>query len=193
MKKIILSIMLLTSFSTANATIIDVFAFGNSINGGTGASTGVILSAGDIFAASADVNDLWSAGALPRWSNADGLIGNLFATGSDDSGQAAGTQIGANFDLFNGTPFGTLVGSLDGNFFSIGTNFVGNAVASGELLLWYWDSNNGDNTGSIALTIETDSGPGDDDDDVVAVPEPSVIALFAAGLFGLGFARRRKA
>ncbi len=26
-----------------------------------------------------------------------------------------------------------------------------------------------------------------------AVPEPSIIALFAAGLFGIGFARRRKA
>jgi hypothetical protein len=26
-----------------------------------------------------------------------------------------------------------------------------------------------------------------------AVPEPSIVALFAAGLFGIGFARRRKA
>ncbi len=29
--------------------------------------------------------------------------------------------------------------------------------------------------------------------DSVSVPEPSIIALFAAGLFGLGFARRRRA
>jgi hypothetical protein len=28
---------------------------------------------------------------------------------------------------------------------------------------------------------------------IAAVPEPSIIALFAAGLFGIGFARRRKA
>ncbi len=27
----------------------------------------------------------------------------------------------------------------------------------------------------------------------ISVPEPSIIALFAVGLFGLGFARRRKA
>jgi len=33
--------------------------------------------------------------------------------------------------------------------------------------------------------------PGDDDD-VGTVPEPSIVALFAAGLFGIGFARRRK-
>jgi len=33
----------------------------------------------------------------------------------------------------------------------------------------------------------------DDDDDTAPVPEPSIIALFALGLFGIGFARRRKA
>jgi hypothetical protein len=36
--------------------------------------------------------------------------------------------------------------------------------------------------GETTLTIET-----------AAVPEPSIIVLFAVGLFGLGFARRRKA
>ena len=29
--------------------------------------------------------------------------------------------------------------------------------------------------------------------EVASVPEPSILALFAAGLFGIGFVRRRKA
>lgn len=187
MKKIFLSIVLLTSFSAANAGIITVDARLSSTSGGAGFATGISFTAGDHFTATADVDDLWSAGALPRWSNADGLVADLYATGSDESGKAAGTLIGTNFGSFNkfglSLPYGTLVGSIDGNFFAMGTSFDGNAIAGGELLLWYWDSNAGDNDESIRVTIKT----------VAAVPEPSIIALFALGLFGLGFARRRKA
>jgi hypothetical protein len=43
--------------------------------------------------------------------------------------------------------------------------------------------------GETTLTIETAAVP----DETPAVPEPSIIVLFAVGLFGLGFARRRKA
>jgi hypothetical protein len=187
MKKILLSIILLTSFSTGNAAIITVEALTNSTGGtGTGFATGINFAAGDHFTATAGINDLWNAGSLPRWSNADGLVGDLFATGTDESGEAVDTLIGRDFGLHTigslSLAFGTLVGSLDGNFFAMGTSFDGNAIADGELLLWYWDSNSGDNTESIRVTIETTN-----------VPEPSIIALFALGLFGLGFARRRKA
>ena len=50
---------------------------------------------------------------------------------------------------------------------------------------------------AIVLFDDSGAGPDDDADDHIigirAVPEPSIIALFAAGLLGLGFARRRKA
>ena len=186
-RKILLCVALLAGFGSANAALISVDARANSTSGsGSGFNTGINLTIGDYFTASAALDDLWNAGPLPRWSNADGLVADLFATGSDDSGQAAGVQIGRNFGLHNqhglSLPFGTLVGSLDGNFFAMGTNFAGNAIASGELLLWYWDSNNGDNTESIHVTIRTDG----------SVPEPSVIVLFGLGLLGIGLARRRR-
>jgi len=170
---------------TANAGVI-VEAKANSSSGGSGGSTGIFLTAGDLFTASADVNDLWNAGPLPRWSNADGLDGDLFATGSDESGQAAGTLIGKDFGIYTqhglSAAYGTLVGSIDGNFFEVGTNYTGSAVSTGELLLWYWDSNNGDNSESITVKFEG----------VTAVPEPGSLALLGLGLAGLGLARRKQ-
>ena len=130
--------------------------------------------------------DLWSAGALPRWSNADGLTGNLFATGSDESGQSAGTQIGANFGLNTqgnlSAAFGTLVGQIgSGDFFAIGTSFSGVATSAGTLNLYYWDSNFADNVGSVTANV------------TAAIPEPASYALFLAGLGVLAFAVRRRA
>ena len=156
----------------ARAITVDVFAKENSSSGGTGALTGVFLTAGQAFTVSAGLDDLWSAGPLPRWSNADGLTGDRFATGSDESGQNAGVQIGQSFGLYSqgglDAPYGSLVGQIGaGAFFLIGTNFSGFANATGLLSLFYWDSNNGDNTGSILATV--------------AVPGP----IMGAGLPGL--------
>jgi len=163
----------------------DVKALENSTSGtGVGLDTGIHFDAGDIFSVQVDPGDLWSAGALPRWSNADGLTHNLLATGSDDSGELAGTLIGTNFGLWPqhglSLPFGTLVGSIGGTFFAIGTNFTGPAPASGNLLLYYWDSNNGDNTQFV--TAHVDAGQ---------VPEPGTLLLIGSGLLGLARARRR--
>jgi hypothetical protein len=57
-------------------------------------------------------------------------------------------------------------------------------VSAGNHSLQILRADHGGGTGYAILVDATDS---------VAVPEPSIIALFAAGLFGLGFARRRKA
>ena len=171
----------------AGSITLDVFALANSSSGGTGAAAGTV-NAGDLITISANTDDLWSAGSLPRWSNADGLQVVLIATGSDDSGQAAGVQIGADFGLHNqnglSLPFGTLVGEIAGNFFEVGTFFSGAAIASGTLNLFYWDSNAGDNSGSISVTVRTPDGN--------PVPAPGILALFGLGLTMLGLNRRSK-
>ena len=172
--------------TAANAAAFTVGALANSSTGGTGLAT-ISLAAGESFSVSASTDDLWNAGALPRFSDADGLTYNRFATATDDSGEAVGTQIGSNFGLYTqgnlSAAFGTLVGRIDsGDYFVIGTSFSGVATASGTLNLFYWDSNNFDNTGSIDVAVTG------------AVPEPQTYALMLAGLGAIGFvARRRRA
>jgi hypothetical protein len=173
----------------ASAADFTVSAFANSSSGsGVGLPT-VNLTSGELFTVTVDPNDLWSAGALPRWSNANGLTGNRFATGTDESGEPAGTLIGADFGLNTqgglSAPFGSLVGEIGGVFRLLGTNFSGSAWNTGTLTLFYWDSNNADNTGSVLASVNTDA-PG--------VPEPASWALMISG-FGLAGAmlRRRRA
>lgn len=145
----------------AATTVVEVKALENSTGGGSGASVSVI--AGNSFSVSVDPLDLWSAGALPRWSNADGLAGPLFATGfpdtnGDDPGVPVGTLIGGDFGLLNlgglSAPHGTLVGQWGsgGNYFAIGTSYTSIALEN-TLNLFYFDSNNGDNSGSILATV----------------------------------------
>jgi hypothetical protein len=129
----------------------------------------VFLTLGQNFTVTVDPNDLWNAGALPRWSNADGLTAPRVAVLGDESGEAPGTVIGQDFGLWTqglvSLSFGTLVGKIGaGDFFGIGTSFSGPANATGELKLYYWDSNNGDNTQFVTATIS-------------AVPEPSTWAM----------------
>ena len=164
---------------SANATAIVVKAQDNSSTGGIGASTGLILSSGQGFSVSVNTLDLWNAGALPRWSNADGLTGNLLATGTDESGQIAGTLIGQNFGLFGPYAYGALVGSINGVYQLIGTNFNGLAWGNGELLLHYWDSNSGDNSDFITANV-------------IGVPEPATWALMITGFGLVGATLRRR-
>ena len=168
----------------ANAgTVFNVDALADSWNSGAGAGldTGIALTAGQALTVTAGVDDLWSAGALPRWSSANGLTGNLFATGTDESGEAAGTLIGQDFGIFDGFAYGELVGQIGGGaYFAVGTSFAGTANATGDLKLFYWDSNFADNSGSVAA-------------DVTLVPEPGSVALMLAGLGIVGGLARRRA
>jgi hypothetical protein len=175
---IFIATALLTSWITpASAVVIDVFAQANA-TGGTGAASGLTLSRGQSFTVSASPTDIWSAGSLPRWSNANGLIGPLLATGTDESGATAGTVIGASFgnltQLGLSAPFGALVGEIGGTYFLVGTNYTGTAAAAGPLNLFFWDAGSGDNSDKISVTITTATA---------AVPLPgSAYLLIVAGL-----------
>jgi hypothetical protein len=179
-------------FATTPASAIQfsVNALANSSTGGVGVNT-VSITAGQTFSVTVDPNDLWSAGALPRWSNADGLTGDRFATAGDDSGQAAGTKIGIDWGLWTEgnltAPFGTLVGRIGGgDFFKIGTSFTQTATTSGVLELFYWDSNFADNSGSILADVVVAEPVG------TPTPLPGALPLFVSGAGALGFIALRR-
>ena len=174
------ALLLAGAANAATTVVVDAKADSYNSGAGTGLDTGIDLSAGESFSVTAAADDLWSAGALPRWSNANGLTGTLLATGTDESGEPAGTVIGQNFGLLGSFAFGELVGQIgNGAYFGIGTNFNGTANASGDLKLFYWDTYTPDNTGTVAATIS-------------GVPEPTSVALMLAGLGIIGGLSRRR-
>jgi hypothetical protein len=185
MRTIFLAALLATTglgAGTADAASFIVDSKANSSSGGVGLAT-IAVTSGQILAISADPADLWTLGALPRWTNAAGLTAATFATGSDESGEAFGTQIGANFGLWNqaglAAPYGSLVGEIGGVFKLLGLSFNGPAWGTGTLKLYNWDSNSFDNAGTITA-------------DVSIVPEPGVWALLVMGFGLIGAAVRRE-
>jgi hypothetical protein len=167
----------------AEAAVFVVDSAANSSSGGTGLST-FAVAAGQKIRVSSSTDDLWSLGALPRFSDGDGLVGNRFATALDDSGQTVGTLIGQSFGLHsqNGlnAAYGALVGEIGGVYRVLGANGVTAAWGTGTLSLYNWDSNSGDNEGSISF-------------DISIVPEPATWALLVLGfgLVGAGLRSRR--
>src|SRR5678816_2450229 len=107
--------LFLAAAAHATVFVVDALAHSSNSGAGTGLAT-VALDLGDVFSVTVGADDLWSAGALPRWSDADGLTHDRFATGSDESGEAAGTLIGTDFGLLNiggfSAPYGSLVGQI---------------------------------------------------------------------------------
>ncbi len=183
-RPIALALVSLFVGAAAQAAPFTVKAFDNSSSGGTGLAT-ISLLAGQSFTVSAGSDDLWSAGPLPRFSDADGLTGVRFATATDDSGMPVGTRIGAKFGAWVqhrlAAAYGSLVGEIGGNYFVVGTSFNGVAASAGTLNLFYWDSNNSNNFGEITAQVN-----------VAGVPEPETYALLLAGLGALGFIARRR-
>lgn len=175
----------------ASAATFIVEAATHSISGGsgTGLDTGLSFSAGDAIQVSSFVQDLWSAGALPRYSNGDGLTGDRHANAADDSGIFPGTLIGTDFGLLTisgfSAPYGALVGQYsDGTFQLFGANFNGSAAGTGDLSLFYWDSNFLDNFGEISFDVTGGI--------TSAVPEPALWAMMVLGFGAVGYAMRRK-
>jgi len=121
----------------------------NSVVGGTPLDTGIDVKPGKFLTISVPPDETWSAGAGQRTSNANGLSNPL----------------GANFGTFshNGFSylFGSLVGTIDGGktFFPVGTQLEMTVLGPGRLSLAYWDSINGDNSGSVTATVALYDGP----------------------------------
>lgn len=132
------------------ATQFAVDAKVNSVSGGVPKATGITLSKGHILTVSVPADQTWSAGTGPRTSNANGL----------------GNPLGSDFGFFTHNNFsflyGSLVGSLDGGktFFAVGTRLEMTIFCpKGELLLYYWDVNKDDNSGSVTATVAVYAGP----------------------------------
>ena len=178
--RLLLPCVAVLAAAPAHATVIfDVFALENSANiagviTGTGLNTGISLNAGDVIQVSAAGDDCWSAGADPRVSNADGLTGAVTpcAPGADWGLLSLGSF---------SAPYGSLVGRIGSDLYLLGTSFVGPVLNGGVLELFYWDTFTGDNSGSVAVSV-----------DVVPVPEPGTALLVLLGLAGLGVASRKR-
>lgn len=128
----------------------EVKAKENSVSGGVPLITGITLSKGEILTVSVSPDDKWSAGAANRESNANGL--------SNPFGGDFGFFVHNNFSFL----YGSLVGSLDDGktFFAIGTRLEMTILCpTGRLLLYYWDINKDDNTGSVIATVARYKGP----------------------------------
>ena len=128
----------------------EVKAKENSVSGGVPLVTGISVTKGELLTISVSPDDKWSAGVADRESNANGL--------SNPFGGNYGVFTKNGFNFF----YGSLVGSLDDGktFFAVGTRMEMSILfPTGRLLLYYWDSNNADNTGSITATVAVYRGP----------------------------------
>ena len=184
MHKLVAGLLVAVAAVPVHAATVVVQAQANSITGGSAVVFGPV-SSGQTLTVSSSTNDLWSAGPPYRISDANGLVGYREATAGDDSGQAPGTQIGANYGTFTlygfSAPYGALVGRIGSAYQLLGANFSGAAWGSGNLELFYWDGYSGDNFGEITFKIS-------------AVPEPSTwaLAILGFGIVGAGLRRQRK-
>lgn len=164
---------LLPTVGLATVVSFEVDAKLHSSNMMNGLQTGIFFNEGDGFTVSAELNDMWFlGGSTTTYTNADGL------------------QDYPNYPQNNlSTAYGMLVGRIgEGDFFEIGTRFVGVAQNAGQLILYNWDSGNSENLDSITATVHYEAAEAFST--VTSVPVPATGWLLVAGLAGFGLIRR---
>ena len=101
------------------------------------------------------------------------------------------------FTLPSANAFAFDYGQFRGNrsIFNIDVDGIVNSVSTELNAYSFFGAIADGNIGSIGIDVRANNFPIIDNFSfgTTAVPEPSIIALFAAGLFGLGFARRKVA
>lgn len=172
------------TFGTPKTVVVN--AASNFSHGGAGSSvTGFSFTQNQRIAVTVNQNDLWNSGGTLGWSNADGLTGQITSVAGDDSGTTPNTPIGnaqtlaedsqrklwkfiessGLWESAQNAPVGTLVGTVNNdnrNFYIFGTAFDGTAPSfsgpkGGTLKLYSWDATGTDNTGSVTVTVATES------------------------------------
>jgi hypothetical protein len=174
----------LTFGMPANAVPIsvEIFANQNSSTGGINLDTGLDLMAGDRLISTVDPQDCWSAGPGNRISNANGLDGLSPAPCQPTGDFGFHMQDGQSFR------FGALVGRIGGSdWFLLGTDFDAVVSATGRLFLVYWDSNAGDNFGSVTAFIDVNPSQVP-----TPVPTPGTLLLLGTGLMLLAAGRKAR-
>lgn len=156
---------LLAITGLAAAATVTVNANADSLGTSNGIDTGVYLTNGGAFTVTVPTNEIWnnSGGASAYDSDADGHSDQIYTIrGLTDS-------------------IGSLVGQIgDGAYFNVGTDFSGIASGSGDLKLFFFDTDTGNNPGQVTATIS-------------AIPEPANLALMGLALGAFALARSRKA
>ena len=158
------ALLAVSGLAAANAVDFTVYAKDNSISGGAALDTGITLNGGESLTITA--SGLWQ-------NDPDTAVYQSGPNGHSNS--TFTTSTGATFDI------GSLVGKIgSGDYFLIGSSFIGTANASGVLDLFYWDSDAYNNSGSVSAAV-------------TAVPEPANLALMGLALGAFALTRRRKA
>ena len=126
------------SFQSATVDV-DAFTHSSSNSAG-GMLTGITVEAGDTLDITPDLSQTWTGG---------------LGVSTDAGGY---TSYPYDYTAYGLTaPFWSLVGQVGSDFFVVGTGYSGVAADSGELILWFWDSNYYDNNGTIAVDVEATS------------------------------------
>jgi hypothetical protein len=205
-KKLLPILFLFTGFQ-ANAVVIGNLTYdGTYISGDGRTYVGLdTIAAWDYattLAATTEVDGPYEGFRIANTADADFFIGSLFGASNDNCSTVDGT---ASATLI----CGILSGWTDGGF---GDNYS----SSGDYFFFFADETNGNEVGITNIQssgevsqwergfglVESDdySGNGLTDniswlllrDTSVQVDEPSILALMALGIFGFGFARRRR-